>query len=59
MGMLRDLVKTSLKVVAAPIYIPIKIAESLSQPPQYNHWYHDGGQGEPDAEPDQTPERDG
>jgi hypothetical protein len=25
------------------VYIPIKIAETIQQPPQYNHLYHDSG----------------
>ena len=43
MGLLKDLVKTSIKIVAAPVYVPLKIAETLQQPPQYNHWHHDSG----------------
>jgi len=49
MGLLTDLVKTSIKIVAAPIYIPLKIAETLQQPPQYNHWYHDSGREQEDS----------
>lgn len=45
MGLFRELIKTSVKVVAAPIYVPLKIAESLRKPSTYNYWYHDGGQG--------------
>jgi hypothetical protein len=33
MGLLKDLVKTSIKIVAAPVYVPLKIAETLQQPP--------------------------
>ncbi|MFY9726601.1 MAG: hypothetical protein WB579_01930 [Bryobacteraceae bacterium] len=49
MGLLTDLVKTSIKIAAAPIYIPLKIAETLEQPPQYNHWYHDSGREQEDS----------
>ena len=50
MGLLRDLVK----VVAAPVYIPYKVVKKAKEvvddvtgSSNYNHWYHDGGQGEP------------
>jgi hypothetical protein len=46
MGLLKSLVKTSIKIVAAPIHIPISIAKELKKPPQYNWWYHSGGQEE-------------
>jgi len=48
MGLLKDLVKTSIKVAAAPIYIPLKVAETLQQTPQSNHWYHDSGREQED-----------
>ena len=43
MGLLTDLVKTTIKVVAAPIYVPLKILEILQEPSQYNYPYHDSG----------------
>ena len=43
MGLFTDLIKTSIKVVAAPIYIPLKVVENLKAPSQYNYWYHDSG----------------
>jgi hypothetical protein len=49
MGLFKDLVKTSIKVAAAPIYIPLKIVEKLQQPPQYNYWYHDSGREQEDS----------
>jgi hypothetical protein len=52
MGHLRKLIKTGVKVaevgakvVAAPVYVPLKLAESLRKPSTYNYWVHDGGQG--------------
>jgi len=49
MGLLTGLVKTGIKIVAAPIYIPYKIVETLQQPPQYNHWIHDSGREQEDT----------
>jgi hypothetical protein len=60
MGLIRSLAKTSIKIVAAPIYIPYKIAKELKKPPQYNWWYHLGGQTEDtheQKEPDSTKEK--
>lgn len=49
MGLLKDLVNTSIKVAAAPIYIPYTIVKALQQPPQYNHWVHDSGREQEDT----------
>jgi hypothetical protein len=47
MGFLKDFAKGAVKIVAAPLYVPLKVAEELEKPPQYNWWYHDG-RGESD-----------
>jgi hypothetical protein len=49
MGLLTDFVKTSIKIVAAPVYIPYTIVKTLQQPPQYNHWVHDSGREQEDS----------
>lgn len=34
---------TLIKIVAAPVYIPYKIAKKCSEPSKYEYWYHDSG----------------
>ena len=47
-GLLKDMVKTTVKVVAAPIYVPLKIVEWVQAPNQYEFWYHDSGRKQDD-----------
>jgi hypothetical protein len=46
MGILRDLVKTGIKVAIAPIYIPVRILEKIEKNeilPAIDPHYHDSG----------------
>jgi len=47
MGLIKKMVKGSIKIALAPIYLPLKaldkVDETLHKPASYEYWYHDSG----------------
>lgn len=55
-ALLKDMIKTTVKLAAAPIYVPVKMVEWVQAPNQYEFWYHDSGSRQDDDCPESRAE---